>query len=78
MIKLISVEPLDNYKLNLGFNTGEKRIFDVKPYLGFGIFKELQDKAYFRNVTTQFDSIAWQNGQDFSPETLYLKSNPSI
>ncbi len=76
MIKLISVEPLDNYMLALGFDNGEKRIFDVKPYLGFGIFKELQDKTYFKNVTKQFDSIAWKNGQDFSPETLYLKSNP--
>ena len=78
MIKLISVKPLDNYILELGFNNGEKRLFDVKPYLGIGIFEELKDKAYFKNVTTKFDSIAWQNGQDFSPETLYLKSDPKL
>lgn len=76
MTKLISVTPLDNYTLELGFSNGEKRLFDVKPYLGFGIFQELNDKAYFKNVTTQFDSITWQNGQDFSPDTLYLKSSP--
>jgi Protein of unknown function (DUF2442) len=76
MIKLISVNPLENYTLELGFSNGERRLFDVKPYLGFGIFVELKDKAYFKNVTTKFDSIAWKNGQDFSPETLYLKSLP--
>lgn len=76
MTKLISVTPLDNYTLELGFSNSEKRLFDVKPYLGFGIFQELNDKAYFKNVTTQFDSITWQNGQDFSPDTLYLKSSP--
>jgi hypothetical protein len=28
----------------------------------------------FKDVRASFDSIAWKNGQDFSPETLYLKS----
>ena len=77
MIKLISVKPLENYTLELEFYNEEKRIFDVKPYLSFGIFQELKDIAYFKNVSTQFDSISWQNDQDFSPETLYLKSRPA-
>ena len=33
MTKLISVTPLDNYTLELGFSNSEKRLFDVKPYL---------------------------------------------
>lgn len=74
--KIISVKPLDNYQLELIFNSNEMRCFDVKPYLDFGIFKELKDENYFRNVTIQYDSVSWQNGQDFSPETLYLKSRP--
>lgn len=74
MTKLISVKPLDDYTLELNYENGEKRLFDVKPYLGLGIFEELNEKSYFQNVTTMFDSITWQNGQDFSPDTLYLKS----
>ncbi len=74
MIKVISVKPLEDHQLEIGFNSNEKRVFDVKPYLDSGIFKELKDELYFKSVTLQFDSIAWQNGQDFSPETLYLKS----
>ena len=74
MKKVISVKPLKNYMLQLEFDTEEIRLFDVKPYLDFGIFSELKDENYFKDVRTSLDSIAWKNGQDFSPETLYLKS----
>ncbi len=74
MKKVISVKPLKNYMLLLEFDSKEVRVFDVKPYLDFGIFKELKNENYFNDVRTSLDSIAWKNGQDFSPETLYLKS----
>lgn len=74
MITITSVKPLDNYLLELRFSNNEVGQFDVKPYLEQGIFKELKDEVYFKQVTTQFDSIAWKNGQDFSPDTLYIKS----
>ncbi len=74
MKKVISVKPLKNYMLLLEFDSKEVRVFDVKPYLDFGIFIELKNENYFNDVRTSLDSIAWKNGQDFSPETLYLKS----
>ncbi len=77
MNKIIAVKPLINYQLERLFNSNEIRFFDVKPYLEFGIFEELKNEVYFRNVSIQFDTVAWKNGQDFSPETLYLKSTPA-
>ena len=74
MKKVINVKPLTNYMLQIEFDSNEIRFFDVKPYLDFGIFTELKNETYFEGVHTSFDSIAWKNGQDFSPETLYLKS----
>lgn len=74
MKKVISVKPLKDYMLLIEFDSKEMRLFDVKPYLNFGIFTELKNENYFNNVRTSLDSIAWKNGQDFSPETLYLKS----
>lgn len=73
MKKVISVKPLKDYMLLIEFDSNEIRLFDVKPYLDFGIFIELKNENYFNNVRTSLDSIAWKNGQDFSPETLYLK-----
>lgn len=73
MKKVISVKPLENYMLLVEFDSKEIRLFDVKPYLNFGIFTELKDEHYFKAVRTSLGSIAWKNGQDFSPETLYQK-----
>ena len=73
MKKVISVKPLNNYMLQIEFDNKEIRLFDVKPYLNFGIFTQLKNKKYFREVKTCLNSISWKNGQDFSPETLYIK-----
>jgi hypothetical protein len=68
------VEPLDNYLLILTFENGEKRQFDMKPYLNLGIFKELKDTRVFRTVKPCFDSIEWENEADVDPEILYQDS----
>lgn len=68
------VKPLDNYLLLLTFENGEKRQFDMKPYLDTGIFQELKDKRLFRTVRKNFDTIEWDNEADFDPEILYQQS----
>jgi len=50
------------------------RIFDVKPYLSQGVFRELRNSVIFQSVKPVLGSIQWQNGQDFCPDTLYLES----
>ena len=65
------VKALDNYLLLLTFENGEKKHFDMKPYLETGIFKELKDLNLFKTVRTSFDSIEWDNEADFDPEVLY-------
>jgi len=52
----------------------EVKVFDVKPYLDKGIFKELRELSIFNSVKPYLGSIQWQNGQDFCPDTLYLDS----
>ena len=68
------VEPYDNYILLLTFENGEKRQFDMKPYLHLGIFQELKDVALFNTVRRSFDSIEWENEADLDPEILYQDS----
>ncbi|WP_353095843.1 DUF2442 domain-containing protein [Tissierella praeacuta] len=73
-LSIKDVKPLSDYQLLLTFENGEKRIFDMKPYLNKGIFKELKDEKKFRSVRVSFDSIEWSNQADIDPETLYEKS----
>ncbi|WP_414733475.1 DUF2442 domain-containing protein [Acetobacterium carbinolicum] len=73
-LAVINVEPLKDYKLLLTFENGEKRIFDVSPYLDKGIFQELKDEEKFKTVRVSFDSIEWCNQADLDPEFLFEKS----
>ena len=73
-IAIKDVKALENYCLLLKFENNEERIFDVKPYLNIGKFKELKDKKLFTSVKVCFDSIEWENRLDLDPELLYQKS----
>lgn len=68
------VAPEQDYTLILKFSNGDKRRFDMKPYLDKGIFIELKDIAKFNTVHVSFDSIEWENEADFDPEVLFRDS----
>jgi len=72
--RIKDVKPTNDYTLLLTFTNGEKKVFDVKPYLKIGIFKELENKSIFNTVRPVMGSIQWKNGQDLCPDTLYLES----
>ena len=72
-----SVRPLDDYELDVSFENGESRRFDVKPYLSRGIFVRLRDVAVFRKVRVVAGSIEWPGGLDLSYDTLYVDGPPN-
>ncbi|MDQ7016492.1 MAG: DUF2442 domain-containing protein [Gammaproteobacteria bacterium] len=69
---VVSVKAKNNYKLVVTFDNGEKRLFDVTPFLDKGIFSELKNIDYFQKVKVAFGSIEWPHEQDFSKDTLYI------
>lgn len=75
MIKVVSVRPLDDYKLWIRFNTGETKIFDFKVLLNEPCFVSLQDKDIFNHVYVDYGVTVWNNGEiDIAPEKLYQDS----
>jgi len=48
--RVTNVKTAQNFTLLITFSNGEVKNFDVKPYLGIGIFKELQDVSVFNSV----------------------------
>lgn len=71
---LKSVTPSRNYELELEFSNGERRLFDVKPYLDKGIFAQLKDWSYFARVQAHPRFVSWPHEQDFSLDTLLARS----
>jgi hypothetical protein len=74
--RVISVEATNNHFLKLSFDNDETKIFDASPFLDKGIFTELRDYNYFKQVSVAFGSVEWPHEQDFSYDTLYLLSKP--
>lgn len=72
MNKVIAVKANEDFSLDLKFNDGSVKRFDVKPYLERGVFRELGDLSYFKKVGVAFGTVQWPNEQDISPETLYI------
>jgi hypothetical protein len=69
-----SVKPTENYRLEIVFTNGEIGIYDCRPLLNFGVFKELQDEKYFRRVKVAYGTATWPHEQDICPDTLYNDS----
>ena len=68
-----SVRPLDDFCIEVTLQDGRLGVFDMKPYLDVGVFKELRDPGYFKQVDVQFGAVTWPHEQDIAPETLLAK-----
>ena len=74
--RAVSVTPQPNYCILITFSNGEKRIFDVKPYLDFKPYSELKNISVFNTVKPAGLSVEWIHGQDICPDDLYFNSVP--
>lgn len=68
--------PLPDYRLLLYFENGETRIFDVTPYLEYGIFQRIRLPGVFGLAKVLAGSVEWPGEMDLSYDTLYLESQP--
>lgn len=71
-----SVRSLEIFELEVMFENGECRRFDLKPYLGRGFFERLREPELFKRVKAVAGSIEWPGGSDLSYDTLYVDGQP--
>jgi hypothetical protein len=69
--KIVDVKPLSDYKLLLMYETDERKIFDVAPYISGDWFGKLKDSQYFNTVRPNGNTVEWKGGQDIAPHELY-------
>ena len=44
---IVSAKPLDGYKVDVEFDTGDQAVFDCSRYLDKPYWRRLKDKAFF-------------------------------
>ncbi|MFZ4857107.1 MAG: DUF2442 domain-containing protein [Desulfuromonadaceae bacterium] len=76
MIEVSEVKTSPRYILNLHFNNGEKRTFDMTPYLQYPVFRRLENATFFSLARVEYGTVTWPGEIDIAPETLYYRSIP--
>jgi len=70
MIKITEIAPNDNYTITIKLDDGRIGILDIAEYLEMGVFKELKNIEYFRQVKNHGRYIAWPNEQDLCADSI--------
>ena len=76
MIEVSSVQAAPDFALLLTFNSGERRRFDMRPYLHYPVFRRLENAGYFSLARVDYGTVTWPGDIDIAPETLYDQSVP--
>lgn len=68
------IEYRRGYVYNVVFDNGLGAEIDFESYLARGpVFEPLRDIEFFKKAGVEGGTIAWPNGADISPESLYEK-----
>ena len=59
------------YRIRVAFSDGVEATVDFESWLTGPIFEPLKQAAYFRQFFVEGGTVAWPNGADIAPETLY-------
>ena len=76
MIEVSQVKTFPDYKLGIIFDNGESRIFDMRPYLHYAVYRCLENAAFFSLARVDYGTVTWPGEIDIAPETLYDRSVP--
>jgi hypothetical protein len=76
LVDVVGVEVIGHYRLRLTFDDGFVGDVTFEDRDWHGVFEPLRDPAYFARVQVDAEggTIAWPNGVDMAPETLYDKA----
>lgn len=79
---VIQVKPTRSYKVYVYFSDGKIKLFDMKPFIGKGVFKKISKPDDFLNKCTVINhTLAWDIAGgyneyeciDIAPDTIYIE-----
>ena len=78
LLDVISVQANADYILLLEFENGERRVFDMAPFMDRRPFIRLKNSPIFTKATVDYGTVVWPGNIDIAPETLYELSVPLL
>ena len=71
LIRVVDVDYIKDYIMDLKFSNGEIRRVNFLPLLNGNKKEELRDKSKFVQFGLNHWTLEWNNGIDFAPDFLY-------
>lgn len=78
LLDVVKVEVGADYALFLEFENGEKRVFDMRPFMDKKPFVKIRDAHLFAQARVGYGTVVWPGNIDIAPETLYDRSVPLV
>ncbi|MBB1077954.1 DUF2442 domain-containing protein [Rhodoferax sp. 4810] len=76
LLDVTGVQVKPNYHLELEFENGERRLFDMSAYMDRKPFIQLKQSSLFACASIDYGTVVWPGDIDIAPETLYERSIP--
>lgn len=68
------VKVLENYSLQVSFDNGETKIYDMSALLEKPFYSKLKNRNLFNTVKVRDITLEWATGEDLCPDELYYNS----
>lgn len=78
LLDVVYVKARPDYVLELEFENGERRVFDMASLMGKKPFTRLVAAGSFLGAHVDYGTVVWPGNIDIAPETLYDRSVPFI
>jgi len=69
-MRIVEVHPQSNWILTVVSDDGRMGTFDVRPYLEYEAFVDLQDRNEFMKIRNGGYFVKWDCGADLSADTI--------
>jgi len=76
LLDVVTVKPQPDFQLDLTFENGELRRFDMRPLLAIKPWNRIASLNLFERARVDYGTVVWPGEIDIAPETLYDDSIP--
>lgn len=77
LLDVVKVKTTPDFQLELDFENGEHRRFDMRPFLKMRPWDRIASEQLFHHAAVAYGTVVWPGEIDIAPETLYDDSVPA-
>ena len=79
LVDVVEARHVRDFVVWVRFEDGTEGEIDLASALQGPVFEPLKNREYFSRVTVaEYGTIAWPNGADVAPETLYERVHAAV